>query len=265
MSYSRSSYRSSTYKYSSEGVSDDSFTRSSLASSTRSSIGLDESTIGRTSRFTSSITGSGLDDLTSTRRTSLRGSRFDDDDTGYSSFRRTSRTSSRGDDDDLGLTSYRRRTSGLSEDDDSLSFRRTKISSSYELEDTGHSYKSRQLKSTLESASDSAYSSYLKYGKTSHETATEEAVEAKPGDIFVAVLDYDPPKSDTEGIPLKEGQEVECLDTSKPRRWQVKTRPCSVSQEISEGWVPSCYLEKKADASESITDPKFQEAKTKRE
>lgn len=206
-----------------------------------------------------------MDDLTSTRRTSLRGSRFDDDDTGYSSFRRTSRTSSRGDDDDLGLTSYRRRTSGLSEDDDSLSFRRTKISSSYELEDTGHSYKSRQLKSTLESASDSAYSSYLKYGKTSHETATEEAVEAKPGDIFVAVLDYDPPKSDTEGIPLKEGQEVECLDTSKPRRWQVKTRPCSVSQEISEGWVPSCYLEKKADASESITDPKFQEAKTKRE
>ncbi|XP_067119962.1 muscle M-line assembly protein unc-89-like [Centruroides vittatus] len=263
MSYSRSSYRSSTYKYS-EGISDDSFTRSSLTSSTRSSTGLDESSIGRTSRFTSSITGSGLDDLTSTRRTSLRGSRFDDDDTGYSSFRRTSRTSSRGDDDDLGLSSYRRRTSGLADDDDSFSFRRTKISSSYELDDSGLSLRSKHL-TTVDSSSDSAYSSYLKYGRTFQESSTEEEAEAKPGDIFVAVLDYDPPKSDTEGIPLKEGQEVECLDTSKPRRWQVKTRPCEVSQEVKEGWVPSAYLEKKADAGGSITDPKLLEAKTKRE
>ncbi|KAH7982907.1 hypothetical protein HPB52_008091 [Rhipicephalus sanguineus] len=42
------------------------------------------------------------------------------------------------------------------------------------------------------------------------------------GGIYEAILDYKPLSSDDEGLPLKEGQEVEVIDTSKPRKAVVK-------------------------------------------
>ncbi|KAL3190991.1 hypothetical protein MRX96_019233 [Rhipicephalus microplus] len=85
------------------------------------------------------------------------------------------------------------------------------------------------------------------------------------GGIYEAILDYKPLSSDDEGLPLKEGQEVEVIDTSKPRKWRVRTRSSrtGISQE---GWVPCCYLEKKEGAVvEEHVAPKDRESYAKRE
>ncbi|XP_053213912.1 obscurin-like isoform X4 [Panonychus citri] len=91
--------------------------------------------------------------------------------------------------------------------------------------------------------------------------------------IYVAVLDYSPPKSAQDEIELKEGQEVIVLNKDKPHKWKVQTRPCKQNRISEEGFVPSCYLEQKTpydpshpvaeDEPEEI-DPKIEEAKKRR-
>lgn len=162
----------------------------------------------------------------------------------------------------------------LSKDDDKESFasKRSKLASksSFDVDESSASvrYSSTKISSTIES-SDLGAASYSA-SKTSYSyrdsagSATEP--EASPiGGIYEAILDYKPLSSDEEGLPLKEGQEVEVIDTSKPRKWRVRTRSSrtGISQE---GWVPCCYLEKKEGAVvEEHVAPKDKESYAKRE
>lgn len=162
----------------------------------------------------------------------------------------------------------------LSKDDDKESFasKRSKLASksSFDVDESSASvrYSSTKISSTIESsdlggASYSASKTSYSY-KDSAGSATEP--EASPiGGIYEAILDYKPLSSDEEGLPLKEGQEVEVIDTSKPRKWRVRTRSSrtGISQE---GWVPCCYLEKKEGAVvEEHVAPKDKESYAKRE
>ena len=63
------------------------------------------------------------------------------------------------------------------------------------------------------------------------------------GSIYVAILDYKPLSTDEDGLPLKEGEQVKVLDTSKPRKWKVVKLDSGES-----GWVGSYCLEKAAGA-----------------
>lgn len=57
------------------------------------------------------------------------------------------------------------------------------------------------------------------------------------------MLDYKPLSSDEDGLPLKEGEQVKVLDTSKPRKWKVVKMSSGET-----GWVGSYCLEKVAGA-----------------
>ncbi|XP_067145351.1 LOW QUALITY PROTEIN: obscurin-like [Centruroides vittatus] len=90
-------------------------------------------------------------------------------------------------------------------------------------------------------------------------------------DVYVAVMDFNPVECDIGAIPMRSGQEVEIIDSSKPRKWLVRTRSLK-GGESKEGWVPTCYLEKKTKSITDITtqadtrsDPKEREAATRRE
>ncbi|XP_040072551.1 obscurin isoform X2 [Ixodes scapularis] len=316
MSYSRSSYRSSKY---SEGISDDSFARSSARSSslmdTDVSSASSLSSTRRTMRTTSYGDEGGSYSSMSTVRRSSRLSALDDDDIGSSSrirssTVRTSRLNSRND-DDFGSATVSRRPYGLtsadsfesssrksslassilgetgesatsralrrlSKDDDKESYatKRSKLASksSFDVDESTSSvrYSSTKISSSVESsdlgaASFVASKSSFSYKDSSSSGAAAAAEPSPIGGIFEAILDYKPISSDDEGIPLKEGQEVEVIDTSKPRKWRVRTRS-STTGITQEGWVPSCYLEKKEGAVvvEQVS-PKDKESQVKRE
>ncbi|XP_054712056.1 obscurin-like isoform X2 [Uloborus diversus] len=63
-------------------------------------------------------------------------------------------------------------------------------------------------------------------------------------EVYVSIMEFKPMESDEEAVAMKEGQQVEVLDASKPRRWLVRTVPMSPQESPKEGWVPACYLEK---------------------
>ncbi|XP_075733476.1 obscurin isoform X5 [Rhipicephalus microplus] len=162
----------------------------------------------------------------------------------------------------------------LSKDDDKESFssKRSKLTSksSFDVDESSASvrYSSTKISSTIES-SDLGGASYVA-SKSSYSYRDSAGSVTEPeagviGGIYEAILDYKPLSSDDEGLPLKEGQEVEVIDTSKPRKWRVRTRSSrtGISQE---GWVPCCYLEKKEGAVvEEHVAPKDRESYAKRE
>ncbi|KAF8768294.1 Obscurin like protein [Argiope bruennichi] len=92
-------------------------------------------------------------------------------------------------------------------------------------------------------------------------------------DVYVAIMDFKPMGSDEEAVSMKEGQRVEVIDASKPRRWLVRTIPMSEEESPQEGWVPACYLEKSTAfdtlssyvVTEAEMDPKELEALQNRE
>ncbi|GFS96241.1 obscurin [Nephila pilipes] len=86
-------------------------------------------------------------------------------------------------------------------------------------------------------------------------------------------MDFKPMGSDEEAVAMKEGQMVEVIDASKPRRWLVRTLPMNGDEISLEGWVPACYLEKSTAfdtlssyvVTEAELDPKELEATQNRE
>ncbi|CAN8024150.1 unnamed protein product [Ixodes persulcatus] len=270
MSYSRSSYRSSKY---SEGISDDSFARSSARSSslmdTDVSSASSLSSTRRTMRTTSYGDEGGSYSSMSTVRRSSRLSALDDDDIGSSSrirssTVRTSRLNSRND-DDFGSATVSRRPYGLtSADSFESSSRKSSLASSI-LGETGESATSRALRRLSRDDDKESYATKRSKLASKSSFDVDESTSSPIGGIFEAILDYKPISSDDEGIPLKEGQEVEVIDTSKPRKWRVRTRS-STTGITQEGWVPSCYLEKKEGAVvvEQVS-PKDKESQVKRE
>ncbi|GFS49289.1 obscurin [Trichonephila inaurata madagascariensis] len=86
-------------------------------------------------------------------------------------------------------------------------------------------------------------------------------------------MDFKPMGSDEEAVAMKEGQRVEVIDASKPRRWLVRTLPMNGDDISQEGWVPACYLEKSTAfdtlssyvVTEAELDPKELEAMQNRE
>ncbi|XP_035220437.1 obscurin-like, partial [Stegodyphus dumicola] len=86
-------------------------------------------------------------------------------------------------------------------------------------------------------------------------------------------MDFKPMESDEEAVAMKEGQQVEIIDASKPRRWLVRTLPMNADETPKEGWVPACYLEKSTAydtlssyvVTEAELDPKELEAIQNRE
>ncbi|GFW99143.1 obscurin [Trichonephila clavipes] len=92
-------------------------------------------------------------------------------------------------------------------------------------------------------------------------------------DVYVAIMDFKPMGSDEEAVAMKEGQRVEVIDASKPRRWLVRTLPMNGDDVSQEGWVPACYLEKSTAfdtlssyvVTEAELDPKELEAMQNRE
>ncbi|KAG8195169.1 hypothetical protein JTE90_023344 [Oedothorax gibbosus] len=92
-------------------------------------------------------------------------------------------------------------------------------------------------------------------------------------DVYVAIMDFKPMSSDEEAVAMKEGQRVEIIDASKPRRWLVRTIPTCAEESPQEGMVPACYLEKSTAfetlssyvVTEAELDPKELEAIQNRE
>ncbi|XP_037503804.1 obscurin isoform X6 [Rhipicephalus sanguineus] len=262
-----------TTSYGDEGGG--SYSSSTVRRSSRLSA-LDDDDIGSSTRMQSS-----------SMRTSRLSSRNDDDfgssaitrralaissGDSFESSRKSSLTSSiLGESVDSSASRALRR---LSKDDDKESFasKRSKLTSksSFDVDESSASvrYSSTKISSTIES-SDLGSASYSA-SKTSYSYKDSAGSATEPeagviGGIYEAILDYKPLSSDDEGLPLKEGQEVEVIDTSKPRKWRVRTRSSrtGISQE---GWVPCCYLEKKEGAVvEEHVAPKDRESYAKRE
>ncbi|CAD5121391.1 DgyrCDS9913 [Dimorphilus gyrociliatus] len=67
--------------------------------------------------------------------------------------------------------------------------------------------------------------------ETSEEIFSDDGKEAKK--YFKALTDYNP--TDTDGLALVEGQEVEVLDSNNPEKWLCK-------DSLKTGWVPPSYL-----------------------
>ena len=59
--------------------------------------------------------------------------------------------------------------------------------------------------------------------------------------MFVAIAKYAPSESD--GLPLDEGDVVEVLDSGNPDRWLCRMR----DRPDSQGWVPPSYLVARSD------------------
>ncbi|XP_015782492.1 obscurin isoform X3 [Tetranychus urticae] len=218
--------------------------------------------------------GGGAMSTTASRSTRLSTSRMSEDE----NYGITKRGFSRlGSTDDDGLTSgltvggsrfkrsesqessslLNRQSSNVSEDG---SFKSSSLKRSLDKVD---SYKSYKISATDE---DRPVSPNLRL-KSRSSTINEE-------NVYVAVLDYSPPKSAQDEIELKEGQEVIVLNKDKPHKWKVQTKPCKQNRISEEGFVPSCYLEQKTpyDPSQPViddepleeVDPKIEEAKRKR-
>ncbi|XP_076316761.1 protein Obscurin-like isoform X4 [Tachypleus tridentatus] len=294
MSYSRSSHKSSSLRYS-DNLSDS----SSLRSSSRISSSLFDTGDSLSSIRRSSRGATGLDDdLTSSVRRSTRPSQLEDDDSGLSSYRRSSRLrdeeslsstrhssrfSYRDEDSDSSLLSKGYRSSHLRDEDESTSALR--LSSALTEKVESYSYQSSSKSELASHSSVSAYSddtgktayskSFRKESSLKESSYSTDSSGPKVGDVYAAILDYTPLENDKEGISLKEGQEVEIIDASKSYKWCVRTRPTSSEDIIEEGMVPSSYLEKKAAAiiesysktelTETKLDDKEKEAITKRE
>nr|XP_042904669.1 obscurin-like isoform X2 [Parasteatoda tepidariorum] len=106
------------------------------------------------------------------------------------------------------------------------------------------------------------------------QTITTSIANCEQGiDVYVAIMDFKPMGSDEEAVVMKEGQQVEVIDASKPRRWLVRTVPMGIDESPREGWVPACYLEKSTArdtlgsyvVTEAEFDPKEMEAIKNRE
>ncbi|XP_075532246.1 obscurin isoform X3 [Dermacentor variabilis] len=261
-----------TTSYGDDGGS--SYSSSTVRRSSRLSA-LDDDDIGSSTRLQSSV------------RTSRLSSRNDDDfgssaitrralaissGDSFESSRKSSLTSSiLGESVDSSASRALRR---LSKDDDKESFtsKRSKLASksSFDADESSASvrYSSTKITSTIESSDLGAASYTASKASYSYRDSAGSATEPEAGvigGIYEAILDYKPLSSDDEGLPLKEGQEVEVIDTSKPRKWRVRTRSSrtGISQE---GWVPCCYLEKKEGAVvEEHVAPKDRESFAKRE
>ena len=63
-------------------------------------------------------------------------------------------------------------------------------------------------------------------------------------DLFVAIADYTPGQDEPDGLVVVEGQIVEVVDSSDPKRFLVRTRPVRHIP-TRQGWIPALYLEKK--------------------
>ncbi|KAH7723691.1 muscle M-line assembly protein unc-89 [Aphelenchoides avenae] len=98
----------------------------------------------------------------------------------------------------------------------------------------------------------------------SSSTEVVSGSETRSLPVFIAIQDYNPDASDTEAIPLEQGQIVEVLDNKNPASWLVRTkvsrwcrflfgpcRKCTVECQNSllqarpprTGWVPGSYFE----------------------
>lgn len=82
------------------------------------------------------------------------------------------------------------------------------------------------------------------------------------GQVYEAILDYQPPRSATDEIRLKEGQEVIILGKDKPHKWRVRTRKTAANPEIKEGYAPSAYLQSKNEVVEVEDTALLQAAST---
>nr|XP_042904670.1 obscurin-like isoform X3 [Parasteatoda tepidariorum] len=152
-----------------------------------------------------------------------------------------------------------RRVGELEEDNISYSLasKKTKLSSAYEADES--------------SLSASTFANRAIRGDTYR---TDSPISDIKGiDVYVAIMDFKPMGSDEEAVVMKEGQQVEVIDASKPRRWLVRTVPMGIDESPREGWVPACYLEKSTArdtlgsyvVTEAEFDPKEMEAIKNRE
>ncbi|XP_076362332.1 uncharacterized protein LOC143253057 isoform X2 [Tachypleus tridentatus] len=216
----------------------------------------------------------------SSRRRSSRISdlRDDESDTITSSRIRSDRSSTLKDDNDILPSSLRRssKSAALNKDneDESLLYKKKSILSSYDVDDTSRLIVKKNSQTTISyDIGEIDSETFLKTSKTSFSYSESYPTETQTTQVYVALLNYTPVECDPEAIPLKEGQEVEVLDSTKPHKWLVRSRPTKGAEIIHEGWVPSCYLEKKIGESftksETITeinpDPKEKEIIARRE
>ncbi|KAH7694104.1 muscle M-line assembly protein unc-89, partial [Aphelenchoides avenae] len=73
----------------------------------------------------------------------------------------------------------------------------------------------------------------------SSSTEVVSGSETRSLPVFIAIQDYNPDASDTEAIPLEQGQIVEVLDNKNPVSWLVRTK----ARPPRTGWVPGSYFE----------------------
>ncbi|KAK0423255.1 hypothetical protein QR680_008049 [Steinernema hermaphroditum] len=73
----------------------------------------------------------------------------------------------------------------------------------------------------------------------SSSTEVVSGSETRSLPVYIAIQDYVPEPTDTESIPLEQGQIVEVLDNKNPASWLVKTK----ARPPQTGWVPGSYFE----------------------
>ncbi|XP_075678853.1 obscurin isoform X3 [Dermatophagoides pteronyssinus] len=242
--------------------------RRSYQSSRLISKDYDDPSISSTSRYSSnkykitSIDDDDDDDLSS-RMTSRKYSRYSsrDEAEGLQSATtsRISRYSSleqTGGDDDYGLsssTTTRRRTklSYLDDDDDHDDLDDYKSSTTRKSFRPSLSYDIR-----TPSTDDIDYNRLSSYSDRRRSAATTTTgtmnrslsrMDSKEAQIYEVILDYKPPRSATDEICLKEGQNVIVLSKDKPHKWKVRTRKSEKFPKIEEGFAPSAYLKPTAE------------------
>uniref|UniRef100_A0A914D5Y7 Muscle M-line assembly protein unc-89 n=1 Tax=Acrobeloides nanus TaxID=290746 RepID=A0A914D5Y7_9BILA len=97
-------------------------------------------------------------------------------------------------------------------------------------------YRSHSARSTYRQ--ESATSKVSPSGRsTSSEVVTGSETRTLP--VFIAIQDYTPDESDSEAIPLEQGQIVEVLDNKNAAAWLVRTK----ARPPRTGWVPGSYFE----------------------
>ncbi|XP_077997324.1 muscle M-line assembly protein unc-89-like [Glandiceps talaboti] len=81
-------------------------------------------------------------------------------------------------------------------------------------------------------------------GGSDSSEAEDIKVTLESFEIYMAVADYTPDPSNTEDIPLVDGQYVDVLDSNSATQWLVRTKPTK-SHPPRQGWVRPSLLEKK--------------------
>ncbi|CAL1291290.1 unnamed protein product [Larinioides sclopetarius] len=171
-------------------------------------------------------------------------------------------------------TSVTSRVSSSLYDEESTSVQQRATRRAGEPEDDSFSFSSKKTRLTSAyEADESSLSTSHRAVRTADSFLSEAITESKGIDVYVAIMDFRPMGSDEEAVAMKEGQRVEVIDASKPRRWLVRTVPMGEGESPQEGWVPACYLEKSTAfdtlssyvVTEAEMDPKELEALQNRE